>query len=72
MAGTIIFISENSHAYRITKDKSTGNIYYTGYRKTHIGIVTPSGENIWLNADFAWEDLDAIEVHPGKGYLEFN
>ncbi|XP_060608038.1 low-density lipoprotein receptor-related protein 6-like [Ruditapes philippinarum] len=61
-----------SYAYRFAKDTVTGNLYYTAFSSAHIGVITPSGENIWLIDDFFWEDLQAIAVHPQKGWLYFS
>lgn len=58
-----------SYAYRFAKDETTGNLYYTSYYWQHIGLITPDLKNIWLNDNFISEDLGAIVVHPGIGWM---
>lgn len=49
------------------KDLTTGNLYYTTLTNPHIGVLTPSGENIQLKTDFINALLGDIVVHPAKG-----
>ncbi|XP_053402898.1 low-density lipoprotein receptor-related protein 4-like [Mercenaria mercenaria] len=57
----------NSFPYRMDKDLTTGNLYYTTtpHSSPHIGFLTPSGVNIWLKKDITEEILLDIVVHPG-------
>ena len=56
--------------YRFDKDYTTGNLYYTTYYIPHIGVVTPTGENLWLDIGLKTTDvLGDISVHPEKGYV---
>ncbi|XP_053402389.1 low-density lipoprotein receptor-related protein 4-like [Mercenaria mercenaria] len=61
----------NSYPYRMDKDMTTGNLYYTttSHSNPHIGVLTPSGANVWLKKDFTEETLGDIVVHPGKGWM---
>ncbi|XP_053384765.1 low-density lipoprotein receptor-related protein 6-like [Mercenaria mercenaria] len=61
----------NSFPYRMDKDLTTGNLYYTttSHSHSHIGLLTPSGVNIWLKRDITKETLGDIVVHPGKGWM---
>ncbi|XP_060607013.1 prolow-density lipoprotein receptor-related protein 1-like isoform X2 [Ruditapes philippinarum] len=61
----------NSYPYRMDKDLTTGNIYYTTtpHSDPHVGVLTPSGDNFWLKVDVTHEDIWDIVVHPGKGWM---
>ncbi|KAL4234290.1 hypothetical protein ACF0H5_005941 [Mactra antiquata] len=60
-----------SYPHKYVKDTSTGNLYYISYYDQYVGLITPNGENVVLIKDFFFEDLTAIEVHPGTGYVYY-
>ncbi|XP_060607265.1 low-density lipoprotein receptor-related protein 2-like, partial [Ruditapes philippinarum] len=61
----------SGYAYRFDQDVTTGNIYYTAYFDTYLGLITPDGHYTILSQDFGWDSLLDIAVYPVKGWMYF-
>ncbi|KAH3846670.1 hypothetical protein DPMN_088972 [Dreissena polymorpha] len=59
---------------RFAKDETTGNIYYTSMSTSldqHVGVITPSGDTIYLVDYFLGDAKGSIAVHPGSGKMYY-
>ncbi|XP_053386904.1 low-density lipoprotein receptor-related protein 1-like isoform X3 [Mercenaria mercenaria] len=68
---TLKDIGDSGYPYRFDKDMTTGNLYFTTYYHSFIGVLTPSGDFFALNVAYLWIIPGDIVVHPGKGFMYY-